>query len=212
MGDNDCCPCCDENPLQLTEEHFGLVLKSKSDGNGSFGDSDWNRAEEHYGAALAFYLDRGDGIFSGPQRDTQVALFSNMSMVHLKQERFLDAERTASSCLELDPDHGKASYRRAMARLQISRRTPGGDAQRIEKARGDATCCNHGDARNKLLQRIENEARRIETIEDETKKKKKQKQFCSGFASAVDSGERSSSATPPVHDACCSTDTAGVVS
>ncbi len=45
MGDN-CCPC-DENPLKLTEEQFGLVLKLKSDGNGSFGASYWNRAEEH---------------------------------------------------------------------------------------------------------------------------------------------------------------------
>lgn len=204
---DDCCPC-DENPLQLTEEEFHLVLKFKSDGNGSFGASDWNGAEKYYGAALAFYLDRQDGVFSGPQRDTQVALFSNMAMVHLKQERFVDAERTASSCLKLDPDHGKASYRRAMARLQISRRTPGGDAKRIGKAREDATSCDHGDARNKLLQRIENEVKRIEKIEE----KKKQKQFCSGFASAVDSGERSSSTPPPMHDSCCSTDAAGTVS
>eukprot|EP00533_Pseudo-nitzschia_delicatissima_P003184 CAMPEP_0116081940 /NCGR_PEP_ID=MMETSP0327-20121206/2469_1 /TAXON_ID=44447 /ORGANISM="Pseudo-nitzschia delicatissima, Strain B596" /LENGTH=89 /DNA_ID=CAMNT_0003572717 /DNA_START=308 /DNA_END=577 /DNA_ORIENTATION=- len=89
-----------------------------------------------------------------------------MAMVHLKQERFVDGERTASSCLKLDPDHGKASYRRSMARLQISRRTPWGDAQRIEQAREDATHCDHGDARNKLLQRIENESKRIEKIEE----------------------------------------------
>eukprot|EP00531_Pseudo-nitzschia_arenysensis_P010995 CAMPEP_0116136420 /NCGR_PEP_ID=MMETSP0329-20121206/11712_1 /TAXON_ID=697910 /ORGANISM="Pseudo-nitzschia arenysensis, Strain B593" /LENGTH=216 /DNA_ID=CAMNT_0003631281 /DNA_START=122 /DNA_END=772 /DNA_ORIENTATION=+ len=216
MGDY----CHDENDnQQLSQDDFDAVTKLKGDGNGFFKSSKWDEAESSYLAAIDIYQQsNANKTFSGQSQDTLVALYSNLSMVHLKQERFVDAEQMASLCIDLDAGNGKAFYRRAMARLQISRRTPGGDFSRIEKAREDALSFSdqQGDANRKLLQKIQTEAKRIESME----RKKLQKQFSTGFDLAVDSGDRQSSSilAPPTTtmqqggDSCCHTDSAGAVS
>lgn len=199
MGDND-------NETLLSQDEFATVMQFKSDGNGSFVASDWNKAEDNYVAAISVYEISGYTLATstGLERETLVALLSNLSMVYLKKGVYPDAERAASRCLELDSGHSKASYRRATARLQMSRKTSRGDLQRIRGAQEDVLRCDQGDATRKLLGRIKAEQKRIENIE------RQMQQFRMQFSSAVDSGDRA----PPMSggDPCCGTNKDGVVS
>merc|ERR1719343_855168 len=142
---------------QLSNDDFAQVTQLKSDGNGSFAASDWAKAKQHYQAAIAIYeaKDPTPDDLHDSQKDTLVALFSNLSMAHLKTEDFVEAETAASKCLDFSPHHSKAFYRRATARLQMSRRRPRGDASRIQGAVQDILKCEKSDAQRKLAQKIQ---------------------------------------------------------
>eukprot|EP00978_Attheya_sp_CCMP212_P022775 scaffold68492_cov52-Attheya_sp.AAC.3 len=162
----------------LDESVFATILELKTDGNDSFQKGKLDDAKEAYQTAIQQY---GAKLGSnGLQRDTHVTVLSNLSLIHLKKKEYLEAERVATKALDMDWSHSKSSYRRAMARLQISKSaSSGGDLTRLRGAKKDILNGDPIDATRKLLQRIKNEIERIE--------KKDHAQFGSGFASALSS-------------------------
>jgi len=100
-----------------------------------------------------------------------------LSLVYLKKKLYYEAELTAGKGLDAEWGHNKCSYRRAMARLQISLITKGGDLDRIRGAKKDVINSDPGDATRKLLLRIEKEEKRLGQRE--------RQHFSSGFASAI---------------------------
>jgi len=151
-----------DNSEALTEAEFASVMQLKKDGNGSFGTSNWDKAEESYQAAIDIYEDSGKAGSDGPQREALIALLSNLSLVYLKKGLAADAEMTASKCLALDQGHKKAAYRRATARLQISYASRNGDPRRIQGAFEDVQICDPSDATRKLMHQIHNEIRKVQ--------------------------------------------------
>jgi hypothetical protein len=114
---------------------------------------------------------------NGTQRETYVALLSNLSLVYLKKKLYHDAETVAGRGLETEWGHAKCSYRIAMARLHISLNTNGGDLPRLRKAKKDVLNSDPGDATRKLLLRIKKEETKLE--------KRGRNQFSSSFASTM---------------------------
>jgi tetratricopeptide (TPR) repeat protein len=160
----------------LDESVFSKVLQLKTEGNDAFQKGNLDVAKDAYEAAIQQY---GTKLGSnGLQRETHVTVLSNLSLIHLKKKEYLEAERVATKALDMDWSHNKCSYRRAMARLQISKSaSSGGDLARLRGAKKDVINGDPIDATRKLLQRIENEIDRIE--------KKDHARFGSGFASAL---------------------------
>jgi hypothetical protein len=164
----DCFSC-------LSDVEFVQVIQHKEDGNNDFGASRLDQAEAHYKSALDVF---GRKLGSnGLQRDTFVALVSNISLVYLKKKLYTAAEEAAGRGLSVEWDHSKCSYRRAMARLKISLATSGGDLKRIRGALEDIVNGTPGDATRKLLERIERERGKLE--------KRQREFFSSAFASAI---------------------------
>ena len=83
----------------------------------------------------------------------------------------------ASKGLDAEWGHNKCSYRRAMARLQMSPGTQGGDFPQIRGAMKDVINSDPGDATRKLLLRIEKEVKRLG--------RRERHHFGSEFASAM---------------------------
>ena len=159
----------------LSDVEFSQVIQFKESGNIDFGASELDQAEVHYQSALEIYgLKLGS---NGVQRDTFVALHSNMSLVFLKKKLYKAAEEAAGRGLSIQWGHSKCSYRRAMARLCISLATKGGDLNRIRGALQDVLNGAPGDATRELLERIEREKRRLE--------KRQRERFSSDFAYAM---------------------------
>jgi hypothetical protein len=159
----------------LSESEFAEVKQLKDAGNSEFGASNLDQAVANYNSALDLFGSRLGS--NGTQRETYVALLSNLSLVYLKKKLYHDAETMAGKGLEAECGHAKCSYRRAMARLHISLNTSGGDLPRLRGAMKDVLDSEHGDATRKLLLRIEKEKMKVEQRE--------QQHFSSGFASAM---------------------------
>jgi hypothetical protein len=159
----------------LSASEFAEVKQLKDAGNSEFGASNLEQAVANYKSALDIFGSRLGS--NGTQRDTYVALLSNLSLVHLKKKLYHDAETMAGKGLEAECGHAKCSYRRAMARLHISLNTSGGDLPRLRGAMKDVLDSEPGDATRKLLLRIEKEKVKLEQRE--------RQHFSSGFASAM---------------------------
>mmetsp|Transcript_5103 Transcript_5103/g.5799 ORF Transcript_5103/g.5799 Transcript_5103/m.5799 type:complete len:397 (+) Transcript_5103:132-1322(+) len=159
----------------LSESDFTEVMQCKENGNIAFGASDLDRAETQYKAALDIFGSRRGS--NGLQRENYVALLSNLSLIYLKKKLYYEAETAAGKGLAVEWGHSKCSYRRAMARLQISLNTEGGDLPRLRKASSDVINSDPGDATRKLLLRIEKEEKKL--------RKRERPHFSSSFASAM---------------------------
>ena len=154
-----------DNRSELSEADFEAVMLHKKEGNESFGASDWDLAEQDYSAAIAVYEIPNRLGSNGPQRDTLVTLYSNLSMVYLKKNLYHQAETAASKSLNLEPNHTKALYRRATARLKIGQNRRAFNRKLIEDAREDVLRCDPNDATRKLLAKIDAEMKRLEKRE-----------------------------------------------
>jgi hypothetical protein len=159
----------------LSGSEFAEVKQLKDDGNSEFGASNLEQAVANYKSALDIFGRRLGS--NGTQRETYVALLSNLSLVYLKKKLYHDAETMAGRGLEAECGHAKCSYRRAKARLHISLNTTGGDLPRLRGALKDVLDSEHGDATRNLLLRIEKEKMKLEQRE--------RQHFSSGFASAM---------------------------
>jgi len=138
-------------------------------------NSNLEQAVANYKSALDIFGSRLGS--NGTQRETYVALLSNLSLVYLKKKLYHDAETMTGRGLEAEWGHDKCSYRRAMARLHISLNTSGGDLPRLGGAQNDVLNSEPGDATRKLLLRIDKEKKKLEQRE--------RQHFSSGFASAM---------------------------
>jgi hypothetical protein len=165
-----------DNLSGIDENMFSGAMKLKEEGNGFFKTGKLDRAEQSYKAALAQF---GKKLGSnGPQRDGLVSILSNLALVHLKKKEYVKAETVATNALDLEWGHGKCSYRRALARYNISLNdTPVGNLTKLREAKKDILNADIDPATRTLLKKIEREISRLE--------KKQQKNFSSGFAAAV---------------------------
>ena len=159
----------------LSESEFLQVSKLKEEGNAEFGASNLDLSKVKYESALDIY---GQSLGSnGDQRDTYITLFSNLSLVCLKKKLYEEAEIAAGKGLDAKWGHNKCAYRRAMARLQISLNTNGGDLTRLRGAIKDVISTDPSEQTRVLLLRLEHEKKKLE--------KRERKKFGSRFASAI---------------------------
>ncbi len=186
----------------LTPEDFSRVLSFEREGNASFVASEWTKAEESYTNAIAIFESRTCVTYAGAERETLVELLTNLSMVYIEKQAFVDAEAFATKSLYLHPGHEKASYQRALVRLEISQRKPKGDAQRIGWAIEDVKKCKQGTAKTKLEQQLKDEASRIE--------KHERKQIFMGFGTN-NSGDHDNTSAMMGRKSVCRTNEAGYV-
>jgi len=109
----------------------------KDQGNKSFQEVRLEEAIDLYEKSLAIY---GPKLGShGSQREVHVNLYLNISLIYLKQGKWLDAEATATK-------GSKCRFRRAKARLKISREAKSGDIERLRGVESDLVrCCQPGD-------------------------------------------------------------------
>ena len=159
----------------LSASEFSKVIQHKEDGNVAFGGSNLDLAETQYNFALDIFGSRLGS--NGSQRETYIALLSNLSLVYLKKKLYREAETVAGRGLDTEWGYNKCSYRRATARVQISLNTSGGNLPRLRGARKDVVNCDIGDAARKMLLRIEKEIKRLE--------KREQQKFSARFSSAM---------------------------
>ena len=164
-----------DNYSSIDIPEFAEIKRLKEAGNVEFGASNLEQAEAMYKSALEIFGSRLGS--NGTQRETYVALLSNLSLVYIKKKLYHDAETIAGRGLEIEWGHAKCSYRIAMARLHISLETNDGDLPRIRKARKDVLNSDPGDATRKLLLRIKKEETKLE--------KRDRNRFSSGFASSM---------------------------
>ncbi|CAD2221562.1 hypothetical protein AGDE_15511 [Angomonas deanei] len=61
------------------------------------------------------------GIDLDPSGPSAHVLYGNRAMCHLKQEKWEDAEKDASMCVELDRSYAKGYFRRAIARKHLKK-------------------------------------------------------------------------------------------
>lgn len=154
---------------------FSTIMQLKEEGNNFFKNGELDQAIPCYQSALDEF---GTKLGSnGPQKETYVNILSNLSLVYLKQEDYLQAENTASKALELEWGHNKCSYRRALARLKISQSTPSGDLKRLRQAMKDVLNADPGNATKILLLQVEVEIKKVE--------KRERNHFSAGFAAAM---------------------------
>ena len=74
-------------------------------------------AKKQYAKALECYTSCLD---SEESRETPL-MHSNRAMVYLKLKQFANAERDATSALQICPTHSKSLHRRALARLSLGK-------------------------------------------------------------------------------------------
>lgn len=158
---------------RLDQSAFTAILALKEEGNTYFKDGIIDKAIASYKRALEKFGHK-DGSH-GPQRDCQVALWSNLTLMYMKKQDFHQAESCSTKALDLEWDHAKCSYNLAKTRLNISRKTRGGDMVRLRKAKHNLLNADPGDATRKLMYSITDEIDKLE--------KKEQQRFSSGFAS-----------------------------
>ena len=157
----------------LDQSVFTAILAIKEEGNVYFKEGRIDEAIASYNAALKKF---GHKVgLHGPQRDCQVALWSNLTLMYMKKEDFHQAESSALKALDLEWDHAKCSYNLAKARLNISRKTCGGDLVRLRQSKRNVLNAERGNATRKLLCSITDEIEKLE--------KQEQKRFGAGFAS-----------------------------
>lgn len=164
----------------LEEAAFAQVMELKQQGTIAFGEARLDDAERLYMSALELYGSKSGS--RGPQKDEHVKLLSNVSLIHLKQKRWVQAESFASQALVIDEDHQKSLYRRAKACYQISQNTRGGDRAMLQRAKTDLMDClledpisNH-EARS-LCEKVNKERSRLDA--------KRNQDFRTGFATAL---------------------------
>jgi hypothetical protein len=164
----------------IDEDIFVEISRLKDIANKSFKERDLDGALATYLLALEKF---GTKLGSnGPQRDCYLALLSNVSLNYYKKEDYLQSEVFASKVLDIEWGHEKCSYRRALARLKISRTTPGRNLALLQNARSDAlnsgaTSPSSRRAVQILLSQIESDIKMIE--------KKGRRQFIEGFENAL---------------------------
>lgn len=160
----------------LHNDEFEKAIQWKEEGNTAFGNIDLHLAEEKYRSALDIFGTRLGS--NGTQRNTLIALLSNLSLVYIKLKMHHEAEATATKGLDVECNHAKCSYRRAMARLQISHNTRCGDLPRLQGAMQDLVNSDREDnATRKLYLKVEKEKKRLGDLERKT--------FSSKFAAAM---------------------------
>jgi tetratricopeptide (TPR) repeat protein len=146
------------------------VKELKKEGNDAFKYGNLDGAESSYNKALKLYDNTTDCLeqsnTNGPQREEYVNLLANLALIHLKHNRYLDAETVTSKALSIDSTNEKCSYRRATARLEISLNTPGGDVTQLNGAMADILNMDHSsNSLRKLFLRIETEQKRLQERE-----------------------------------------------
>lgn len=167
----------------LPEEVLEDVLEDKEKGNIYFKNGDMESAFVSYQSAVARY--NGARGSQGEQRDTLIALHSNSGLVAGKMKKWDKSAACASKALELDPDHTKSLYRRALARFHMSQSdylTVYNSLKLLRLARKDLMRIPLEDPatkkdQTKLLQRVEHETKRLEKLD----KKKKEDDFGEGL-------------------------------
>ena len=164
-----------DNLASIEETAFDAGRKLKEEGNEAFQHGKFDEVEAFYKAAIEKF---GAKLGSnGLQRDGLVSILSNLALIHWKKKEYLQAESVATKALDIQWDHGKCSYRRAMARYQIHLSTSGGDIKRLREAMKDVVNADPSDATRTLLNKIEKEIARAEL--------KQRGAFSSEFASAI---------------------------
>ena len=108
------------------QQVLDTVTKWKDIGNKKLTAGNLGEAESYYREALEYMLDVSMDAKQATVRDASfLALHSNLALLAIKQERWADAVASAESVLQKDPEHKKALYRRALARLRGSDDVPG---------------------------------------------------------------------------------------
>jgi len=159
----------------LTETEFSEALRLKEKGNDAFKNGQLDEAITCYDTALGKF---GKVLGSnGVQRESHVAILSNLSLIHLKKKEYHHAESVASKALDIEWGHDKCSYRRAKARLHVSQSSPNGDLTRLRAAKKDILNMHPSEETRKLLLKVMAEIKRLE--------KKEQQQFGAGFGAAL---------------------------
>jgi len=152
----------DSSVSGIQEQAFQDAMKLKQQGNDAFQGGNMERAEGCYLAALAIF---GEKIgTNGIQRNGLVSILSNLALIHLKKKEYTKTVSVATKALDIEWDHDKCSYRRAMALYQISlKKKPGGDIIRLRQAMKDILNGDHFlDATVNLMKKIETELARLE--------------------------------------------------
>jgi tetratricopeptide (TPR) repeat protein len=155
---------------KLDESTFLAVKELKEEGNDAFKYGNLDGAESSYNKALELYDNTTNCLeqsnTNGPLREEYVNLLANLALIHLKHNRYLDAETVTSKALSIDSMNEKCSYRRATARLEISLNTPGGDMTQLNGAMSDVLNMDHSsNSQRKLFLRIETEQKRLQERE-----------------------------------------------
>ena len=111
-----------ENPDDLATAAVTAAAVLRAAGNAALASGCFAEAVTKYQAALAELLAPGSAV--GPQQNEAAAvLHANLSQAFLAAGSFGAAERAASRALAAQPQHAKALYRRATARLHLGRPT-----------------------------------------------------------------------------------------
>ena len=102
----------------LTTEQ--LALQHKNNGNISFKDSDYMQAILHYTEAIAT-IEKLHPPVSSNNKEVLVASFSNRAACSLKLGDHTTALSDACKCLELEPNHVKATFRKGISLHALGR-------------------------------------------------------------------------------------------
>lgn len=158
-----------------TSERLAESMKQKEAATVAFKSKDYEDAAERYAQALDYLSDAED--FSSEEeekvcKEAELALMSNLALVHLKLENWTEAAAKASDVLEKNPLNVKALYRRGLARMH-------GDL--LPQAKEDFVAVLTIDAQNRDVRR-EMKVLKQKLQEEKTR----QKSMFGGFFGKVD--------------------------
>jgi tetratricopeptide (TPR) repeat protein len=94
------------------------ITSAKNEGNRLFASGAINESTRWFSKCIWLIE---SGYVKGVCKTLQSVLHSNRAFAHIKQEKWIDAERDCISSLSLNVDNSKALYRRAWARYELGK-------------------------------------------------------------------------------------------
>mmetsp|Transcript_29313 Transcript_29313/g.49237 ORF Transcript_29313/g.49237 Transcript_29313/m.49237 type:complete len:434 (+) Transcript_29313:139-1440(+) len=119
---------------EAIDKRLEAAVKFKDEGNEFYSNGKLDKAVDSYVKSVALFrlwrrkddnqeiwFERGDEQLTQPERQKAekvlVTCFTNIAQVFVKKKKWYEASYACTQALELDPDHVKALYRRALARV-----------------------------------------------------------------------------------------------